>query len=71
MRRMTRCANPVVSSGETSSEAALKGFKVVVAVDLTTAITTYAEQFVTWQLATGPIISPNITTLTTSNMIKF
>ena len=55
---------------ETSSEAALKGFKVIVAVDLTTAITTYAEQFVTWQLANGPIISPNIT-MTTSDMIKF
>lgn len=55
---------------ETSSEAALKGFKVIVAVDLTTAITTYAEQFVIWQLANGPIISPNIT-MTTSDMIKF
>lgn len=55
---------------ETSSEAALKGFKVIVPLDLTTAVTTYAEQFTAWQLATGPIISPNIT-VTTSDMIKF
>lgn len=55
---------------ETSSEAALKGFKVVVALDATSAATTYAEQFVAWQLANGPVISPNIT-LTTSDMLKF
>jgi len=55
---------------ETGSEAALRGFKVVVAVDLTTAITPYAEQFTAWQLANGPVISKDIT-LSTSNMIKF
>lgn len=55
---------------ETSSEAALKGFKVIVALDLTTAATPYAEQFTAWQLANGPVIAPKIT-LTTSDMIKF
>lgn len=55
---------------ETSSEAALKGFKVIVALDATTALTPYAELFTAWQLANGPIISPNIT-LTTSDMVKF
>ena len=55
---------------ETSSEAALKDFKVIVALDLTTAITTYAEQFTAWQLANGPIISTKIT-VTTSDLITF
>jgi nicotinamidase-related amidase len=55
---------------ETASEAALKNFKVVVALDATTATSTYAEQFVAWQLANGPIISKNIT-LTASDMIKY
>ncbi len=55
---------------ETSSEAALKGFKVIVALDATTALTTYAEQLTAWQLANAPIISPNIT-LTKSDIIKF
>lgn len=55
---------------ETSSEAALKGFKVAVVLDATSAATTYAEQFVAWQLVNGPVISPHIT-LTTSDMLKF
>lgn len=55
---------------ETSSEAALKGFKVVVVLDATSAATTYAEQFVAWQLVNGPVISSHIT-LTTSDKLKF
>jgi nicotinamidase-related amidase len=55
---------------ESSSEAALRGFKVVVALDLTTAATPYAEQFTAWQLVNGPVIAPKIT-LSTSDMIKF
>jgi len=55
---------------ETSSEAALKGFSVVVVIDVTTALTPYAEQFTAWQLANGPIISPKIT-LTKTDVIKF
>ncbi len=55
---------------ETSSEAALKGFNVVVALDATSAATTYAEQFVAWQLVNGPVIASKIT-LTTSDILKF
>jgi nicotinamidase-related amidase len=55
---------------ETSSEAALKGFKIAVVLDATSAATTYAEQFVAWQLVNGPVISSKIT-LTTSDMVKF
>lgn len=55
---------------ETSSEAALRGFNVVVLLDATSAATTYAEQFVAWQLVNGPVIAPHIT-LTTSDKIKF
>jgi nicotinamidase-related amidase len=63
----------VLSNGaiiETSSEAALKGFNVDVVLDATSAANTYAEQFVAWQLANGPVISSRIT-LTTSNRIKY
>lgn len=55
---------------ETSSEAALRGFQVIVALDATSAATTYAEQFTAWQLVNGPVIAPHIS-LTTTDMIKF
>jgi nicotinamidase-related amidase len=55
---------------ETSSEAAQLGFNVVVVLDATAAATTYAEQFVAWQLVNGPVISSKVT-LTTSSMLKF
>ncbi|MGA8615190.1 MAG: isochorismatase family protein, partial [Xanthobacteraceae bacterium] len=42
---------------ETSSEGALRGFKVAVVLDATSAATIYAEQFVAWQLVNGPVIS--------------
>ena len=54
----------------TSSEAAQKGFSIVVPVDAITAITPYAEQFSVWQFGNAPIISAKIT-LTKSDMIKF
>jgi nicotinamidase-related amidase len=54
----------------TSSEAAQKGFSVVIPVDAITAITPYAEQFSVWQFGNAPIISTKIT-LTKSDMIKF
>jgi nicotinamidase-related amidase len=54
----------------TSSEAAQKGFNVVVPVDAITAINSYAEQFTVWQLGNAPIISAKIT-LTKSDTIKF
>jgi nicotinamidase-related amidase len=55
---------------DTSSQAAQKGFSVVIPIDAITAITPYAEQFTVWQLANAPVISPKIT-LTKSDMIKF
>ncbi|HTV38403.1 MAG TPA: isochorismatase family protein [Xanthobacteraceae bacterium] len=55
---------------ETSSEAALRGFNVDVVLDATSAATTYAEQFVAWQLVNGPVIASHIT-LTTSDKLKF
>ncbi len=55
---------------ETSSEAAQMGFQVAVVLDATSAATTYAEQFVAWQLVNGPVIAAHIT-LTTSDMVKF
>lgn len=54
----------------TSSEAAQKGFSIVVPVDATTAMSPYAEQFSVWQLGNAPVISAKIT-LTKSDMIKF
>ena len=55
---------------DTSSQAAQKGFGIVVPVDAITAINPYAEQFSLWQLGNAPVISPKIT-LTKSDMIKF
>jgi len=54
----------------TASEAAQKGFNVVVPVDGITAMTRYAEQFTVWQLGNAPVISPKIS-LTKSDMVKF
>ena len=54
----------------TASEAAQKGFNVVVPVDAITAMTQYAEQFTVWQLGNAPIISAKIS-LTKSDMVKF
>ena len=53
----------------TSSEAAQKGFSIVVPVDAITATTPYAKQFSVWQFGNAPIISAKIT-LTKSDMIK-
>ena len=55
---------------DTSSQAAQKGFGIIVPVDAIAATTPYAEQFSVWQLGNAPVISPKIT-LTTSDMIKF
>jgi len=54
----------------TSSEAAQRGFKVIVPVDGVSANLTYAEQYTMWDLANAPVISPNIT-LTKTDMLKF
>jgi nicotinamidase-related amidase len=54
----------------TSSEAAQRGFKVIVPVDGMSAQMPYPEQYTAWHLANAPVIAPRIT-LTTADMIKF
>ncbi len=54
----------------TSSQAALRGIKVVVPVDGASSENAYAEQAVVWLLARAPTISNNVT-LTKFDMIKF
>ncbi len=54
----------------TASQAAQRGFKVVVPVDGMSAESAYAEQYVAWDLANAPVISGQIT-LTKVDMIKF
>jgi nicotinamidase-related amidase len=54
----------------TSSEAAFKGFKVVVPVDGASSENLFAEQAVAWLLARAPGVSQQ-TTLTKFDMIKF
>jgi nicotinamidase-related amidase len=54
----------------TGSEAALRGFKVIVPVDGATSENLYAEQAVAWLLARAPGVSQQ-TTLTKIDMIKF
>ena len=54
----------------TSSEAAQRGFKVILPVDGMSAQNAYPEQYTAWDLANAPVISPEIT-LTEADMIKF
>jgi nicotinamidase-related amidase len=54
----------------TASEAALRGIKVVVPVDGSTAENLFAEQAVTWILANAPQVSAQVT-LTKFDMMKF
>ena len=57
----------------TASEAALRGFKVVVPVDGMSSPnenTLYTEQYTAWHLANGPGLAANVT-LTKMDMIKF
>ncbi len=54
----------------TSSEAALRGFQVLVPVDLVSAELLYAEQYTAWHLGNAPVISDRIT-LTRSDLIRF
>jgi nicotinamidase-related amidase len=57
----------------TASQAALRGFKVVVPVDgmsSPNANTLYTEQYTAWHLANGPGLATNVT-LTKMDMIKF
>jgi nicotinamidase-related amidase len=54
----------------TSSEAAQRGFKVIVPVDGMSAAPAYGEQYTAWHLTHAPVISSEIT-LTKTEMIKF
>jgi nicotinamidase-related amidase len=57
----------------TASQAAFRGFKVVVPVDgmsSPNADTLYTEQYTAWHLANGPGLATNVT-LTKIDMIKF
>jgi len=54
----------------TGSDAALRGFKVIIPVDGLSAPDLYAEQITVWQLAHIPAVGGQVT-LTRSDMIKF
>ena len=57
----------------TASQAAFRGFKVIVPVDgmsSPNANTLYSEQYTVWHLANGPGLATNVT-LTKIDMIKF
>jgi nicotinamidase-related amidase len=54
----------------TATEAALRGFEVVVPVDGVSSDQIYAEQFTAWNLLNAPVIAGHVT-LTRSDMIGF
>ena len=54
----------------TGSEAAKRGFKVIIPVDGSSAESTYIEQYTIWHLANNPSWGSEVT-LTRSDMIKY
>jgi nicotinamidase-related amidase len=54
----------------TGSEAAQRGFKVIVAVDGIAAQDDYDEQYTVWHLGNAPLLA-NRVTLTSTDLIKF
>lgn len=54
----------------TASDAAQRGFNVILPVDGISAQDYYYEQYTVWQLSHAPLLA-NRTTLTSTNMIKF
>jgi hypothetical protein len=54
----------------TASDAAQRGYKVVVPIDCIPAPTTYIQQLVTFYLSSAPTVSNNVT-LTRANMITY
>ncbi|HVM77442.1 MAG TPA: cysteine hydrolase [Stellaceae bacterium] len=54
----------------TASEAAIRGFKVIVPVDTVSADNAYIEQYVAYNFTSAPGVA-NATTLTRVSMIKF
>jgi nicotinamidase-related amidase len=63
----------VVANGavlNTASDAAQRGYKVVVAVDGMSGMSPYAEAYTATQLTTAPTVANNVT-LTRTGMVKF
>ncbi len=54
----------------TGSEAALRGFKVIIPVDGMSADIPYAEQYTAWHLVNAPRVSTQVT-LTRTDMIQY
>lgn len=54
----------------TAAGAALRGFKVIVPVDLLASVNPYAEQYTVWHLANSPRVGPQVT-LSRSDLIGF
>ncbi|MDB5363239.1 MAG: hypothetical protein JWO51_4536 [Rhodospirillales bacterium] len=54
----------------TATEAALRGFEVVVPVDGVSSDSVYAEQFTAWNLLNAPVIAGHVA-VTRSDMIQF
>jgi nicotinamidase-related amidase len=54
----------------TGAHAALTGYRVIVPVDGSSSLTTYAEQYTAWHLANAPRIGPQVT-LTRSDLVGF
>ena len=54
----------------TASEAALRGFNVIVPVDGMSGSNAYIDQYVAYNFTSAPVIAPKIT-LTSIDMIKF
>jgi len=54
----------------TGTDAALRGYNVILPVDGISSVDTYSEQFSTWQLANGPTFSQRVT-ITRIGMVKF
>ena len=54
----------------TATEAALRGFQVVVPVDGVSSDSTYAEQYTAWDLMNAPVIAGHVV-LTRTDLIQF
>ena len=54
----------------TAAGAALRGFKVIVPVDLIASVNPYAEQYTVWHLGNSPRVGPQVT-LTRSDLVSF
>ena len=54
----------------TAAGAALRGFKVVVPVDLIASVNPYSEQYTVWHLGNSPRVGPQVT-LSRSDLVSF